>query len=250
MSEQTWNAEGYQANAGFVPVLGRPVLDLLAPRSGERILDLGCGDGVLTVELAAAGATVVGVDSSPEMIASAREKGLDAHVGDAARLDFEGGFDAVFTNAVLHWISDADGVIAGVWRALKPGGRFVGEFGGHGNVAAIVTALFAVLARRGVDAAPWHPWFYPTPESYGRRLEAVGFRVESIALVPRPTPLPTGMAGWLATFANPFMAALPEAERAAALAETVALLRPALCDDEGRWTADYVRLRFAAVRPA
>lgn len=250
MSEQTWNAQNYQANAGFVPVLGRPVLDLLAPRAGERILDLGCGDGALTVELVAAGATVVGVDASPEMIASAREKGLDAHVGDAACLDFDGGFDAVFSNAALHWVRDADGVIAGVWRALKPGGRFVGEFGGHGNVAAIVTALFAVLARRGIDAGPFHPWFYPTPQAYGGRLEAAGFRVESIALVPRPTSLPTGMAGWLATFANPFLAALPEVDRAAALSEAVALLRPALCDDEGRWTADYVRLRFAATRPA
>lgn len=250
MSEQTWNAEGYQTNAGFVPVLGRPVLELLAPRPGERILDLGCGDGALTVELVAAGATVVGIDSSPEMIASAREKGLDAHVADAAALDVDGGFDAVFTNAVLHWVKDADGVIAGVRRALKPGGRFVGEFGGHGNVAAIVTALTAVLARRGIDVMAWHPWFYPTPEAYGARLEAAGFQVQKIGLVPRPTPLPTGMAGWLATFANPFMAALPEPEREAALAETVDLLRPALCDDEGRWTADYVRLRFAATRPA
>ena len=250
MSGQSWNAQGYQTNAGFVPVLGRPVLELLAPRPGEHILDLGCGDGVLTVELVAAGATVVGIDSSPEMVAAAREKGLDAHVADAAHLSLDGAFDAVFSNAVLHWVKDADGAIASAWRALRPGGRFVGEFGGHGNVAAIVTALFAVLARRGVDAAPFHPWFYPTPQAYRARLEAAGFRVDSIALVPRPTPLPTGMAGWLATFANPFLAALPVADREAALAETVELLRPALCDDRGDWTADYVRLRFAATRPA
>lgn len=250
MSGQTWNAQGYQTNAGFVPVLGRPVLELLAPRPGEHILDLGCGDGALTMELVAAGATAVGIDSSPEMVAAAREKGLDAHVADAAHLSLDGAFDAVFSNAVLHWVKDADGAIASAWRALRPGGRFVGEFGGHGNVAAIVTALFAVLARRGVDAAPFHPWFYPTPRAYRARLEAAGFRVDSIALVPRPTPLPTGMAGWLATFANPFMAALPEADRAPALAEVAALLRPALCDDRGDWTADYVRLRFAATRPA
>ncbi|MDA0219043.1 MAG: methyltransferase domain-containing protein [Proteobacteria bacterium] len=250
MSEQTWNAQGYQTNAGFVPVLGRPVLELLAPRPGEHILDLGCGDGALTVELVAAGATVVGIDASQEMIASAREKGLNAHVADAAHLSLDGAFDAVFSNAELHWVKDADGAIASAWRALRPGGRFVGEFGGHGNVAAIVTALFAVLARRGVDAAPFHPWFYPTLQAYRARLEAAGFRVDSIALVPRPTPLPTGMAGWLATFANPFMAALPEADRKAALAEVVDLLRPALCDDRGDWTADYVRLRFAATRPA
>jgi len=246
---QTWNADGYQTNAGFVPKLGRPVLELLAPRAGERILDLGCGDGALTEELVAAGAVVTGVDASPEMIAAARARGLDAHVVDATALGFEAAFDAVFSNAVLHWVKDADAAIAGVRRALKPGGRFVGEFGGHGNVAAIVTALVAVLERRGVDPMAVFPWFYPTPEAYGRRLEAAGFRVGTIMLVPRPTPLPTGMAGWLATFANPFYGALPAAERAAALEETVALLRPALCDDEGRWTADYVRLRFAATLP-
>jgi len=249
MSEQTWNAQGYQTNAGFVPVLGRPVLELLAPQAGEHILDMGCGDGALTVELVAAGATVVGIDSSPEMIASAREKGLDAHVADAASLALGGAFDAVFSNAVLHWVKDADGAIASAWRALRPGGRFVGEFGGHGNVAAIVTALVAVLDRRGIDARAFHPWFYPTPQAYRARLEKAGFRVDSIALVPRPTPLPTGMAGWLETFANPFLAGLAPADRAPALAQAVKLLRPALCDDEGNWTADYVRLRFAATRP-
>lgn len=250
MSQQTWNADGYQKNAGFVPVLGRPVVELLAPRTGERILDMGCGDGALTVELVAAGCEVVGIDSSAPMIDSAREKGLDAHVADAAKLGFDGEFDAVFSNAVLHWVTDADGAISSAFRALKPGGRFVGEFGGHGNVAAVVTALFAVLARRGVDAADYHPWFYPTPAAYARRLQAAGFRVDDIATVYRPTPLPTGMAGWLDTFSGPFMAALPEGDRVAARDEVVELLRPALCDDEGRWFADYVRLRFAATKPA
>jgi len=250
MTTQTWNADGYQLNAGFVPRLGLPVLYLLAPVAGERILDPGCGDGALTVELVAAGATVVGIDSSPEMVAAARVRGLDAHVMDAAALTFEAEFDAVFSNAVLHWVKQADDVIAGAARALRPGGRFVGEFGGHGNVAAIVTALHAVLDRRGVAIAGVHPWFYPTPDDYRSRLEVGGFEVESIGLIPRPTPLPTGMAGWLGTFAGLFYAALPEGDRAEALWETVELLRPALCDDLDRWTADYVRLRFAARKPA
>ena len=250
MSAQTWNASGYQRHAGFVPKLGRPALDLLAPQPGERILDLGCGDGALTAEIAAAGAKAVGVDPAPDMVRAARARGLDARQGDALHLTFEAEFDAVFSNAVLHWVRDADAAIAGVWRALRPGGRFVGEFGGHGNVAAIVTALHAVLKARGVAIGEVHPWFYPTPAAYRTRLEAAGFEVAEIALVPRPTPLPTGMAGWLDTFAGPFYAALPEGERAAARAETVELLRPALCDAEGKWTADYVRLRFAALKPA
>lgn len=241
-----WDAQGYQTNAGFVPKLGRPVLDLLKPQAGERILDLGCGDGALTAELIAAGADVVAVDASAEMIAAAVARGLDAHVADATALTFEQEFDAVFTNAVLHWVRDADAAIAGVARALKPGGRFVGEFGGHGNIAAVVTALGAVLKARGIDVATVNPWFYPTPEAYRERLEKAGFKVESIALIPRPTPLPTGMAGWLTTFAGLFFAALPEEDRAVAQDETVELLRHSLCDDAGNWTADYVRLRFAA----
>jgi SAM-dependent methyltransferase len=244
-----WDAQGYQTNAGFVPKLGRPVLDLLKPQAGERILDLGCGDGALTRELVGAGAEVVAVDASAEMIAAAVALGLDARVADATALTFEREFDAVFTNAVLHWVRDADAAIAGVARALKPGGRFVGEFGGHGNMAAVVTALGAVLKVRGVDVATVNPWFYPTPDEYRAKLEAGGFSVVSIELIPRPTPLPTGMAGWLTTFAGLFFAALPEGERAQAQEETVDLLRHSLCDKSGNWTADYVRLRFSAHLP-
>lgn len=212
-SEQSWNARVYQANAGFVPVLGRSVLALLAPRPGERVLDLGCGDGVPTRDIVEAGCEVVGVDHSQAMVAAARDRGIDARLMDAAALAFEAEFDAVFSNAVLHWVGDADAAIAGVARALKRGRRFVGEFGGHGNMAAVVTALAAVLARRGVDIAAVNPWFYPTPDDYRGRLEAAGFSVDSIELIPRPTSLPTGMKGWLGTFAGTFYAALPVRQR-------------------------------------
>jgi trans-aconitate methyltransferase len=243
---QSWNARDYQRHAAFVPQLGAPLLDLLAPAAGERILDLGCGDGALTAQIARSGAHVVGVDSSPEMIAAARARGLDAHVADGAALNFSEEFDAVFSNAALHWIRDADAVIAGVRRALKPEGRFVGEFGGHGNVAAICVALLAVLEKRGAPIADALPWRFPTVEDYRRRLEAHGFAVEDIALVPRPTPLPTDIGGWLDVFASGVFALLPEAERAAARDDAVRLLRPVLCDSIGNWTADYVRLRFVA----
>jgi SAM-dependent methyltransferase len=244
---QDWQADRYARHARFVADLGMPVVELLAPRSGERILDLGCGDGALTLKLRDLGCEVVGVDAGPDMIRKARQLGLDAHVVDGHELAFEHAFDAVFSNAALHWMSrDPPAVVRGVARALRPGGRFVGEFGGHGNVAAIVTALLAMMDRHGLDGRAAIPWYFPTPDEYRAVLESAGFNVERIELIPRPTPLPTDMSGWLDTFAEPFFRRLPEAGRAAARDEVVELLRPSLCDTAGRWTADYVRLRFRA----
>ena len=173
---QQWNAEDYAQNAGFVPALGDAVLELLAPAPGERILDLGCGDGVLTKKLVAAGANVTGVDHSPEMVAASRALGLDARIADATALPFDAEFDAVFTNATLHWVkAHPEACVAGAFRALKPGGRFVGEFGGHGCVAAVVVALLAELERRGVtDAAVRIPWYFPSADEYRGRLERGG----------------------------------------------------------------------------
>jgi trans-aconitate methyltransferase len=155
---QSWSPEGYARDAAFVPALGAPLVERLAPKAGERILDLGCGDGVLTERLIAAGAQVVGVDRSPEMIEAARRRGIDAHLGDAAQLTFIGEFDAVFSNAVLHWVLDADAAAAGIRRALKRGGRFVAEFGGHTNVAAISVAIRSVMSHHGYELR-W-PWYY------------------------------------------------------------------------------------------
>jgi SAM-dependent methyltransferase len=182
------------------------------------------------------------------MVRAAQALGVDARLADGAALPFAREFDAVFSNAALHWMrADPDAVIAGVARSLSPGGRFVGEFGGHGNVAAIIVALVAALARRGIDGAALIPWYFPTPAEYRARLEGQGFAVTAIELIARPTPLPTGMAAWLETFADPFLRPLAEKERPAVRAEAVELLRHVLCDSTGRWTADYVRLRFAAV---
>lgn len=241
---QTWCAEGYAHHAAFVPALGAPLIDRLNPQPGERILDLGCGDGTLTEQIAARGCTVVGVDASAEMIAAARRRGLDARLINAEELTFNAEFDGVFSNAVLHWIKNADAVIAGVRRALKPGGRVVGEFGGHTNIAAISVALRAVLPKYGIDAPS--DWFYPSVADYRVRLERGGFVVDDIALVPRPTPLATGMAGWLETFRGTILNALPPDRRDAAKNELIELLAPSLRDERGNWTADYVRLRFVA----
>ena len=227
---------------------GAPVLELLAPLPGEHILDLGCGDGVLTEKIAAAGAVVVAVDAAPDMVAAARARGLDARVVAGQNLNFDGEFDAVFSNAALHWMRPPEAVLAGVLRALKPGGRFVGEMGGHNNTAAIMVAIRAVLARRGLDAQRLSPWWFPSAAAYRARLEAAGFAVDEIAIVPRPTPLSAGLEAWLDTFTEDFSGALPPAERAPARAEIVDLLRPILMDESGTWIADYVRLRFRAIR--
>ncbi len=243
-----WSAGCYAANARFVADLGEAALDLLNPRPGERILDLGCGDGALTEKLVRRGASVLGIDASADMIAGARARGLEVRVGDGQHLDLDGPFDAVFSNAALHWMSDGAAVISGVFRVLRAGGRFVGEFGGHGNIASIVTALNAALSKRGMDASRLRRW-YPTAERYAAMLRQGGFTVQSAVLIPRPTPLPTGIEGWLSTFADPFFAGDSDVDRHVLMEEVAALLAPALQTDTGEWIADYVRLRFQAHKP-
>ena len=245
---QTWDPESYARNARFVSELGSPVVELLAPRPGERILDLGCGDGVLSKKLAELGCDVVAVDSSAPQVEATRKLGLDARLVNAEELPFDNEFDAVFSNAVLHWIKRADLAIAGVHRALKPGGRFVAECGGHGCVDKIRTALVQALDRRGLDGEARVPWYFPTPGDYATRLERAGFRVDSIALIPRPTPLPGDVIAWLETFAQSFLHDLSGDARADYLQEVRAILEPQLRQGDGTWVADYIRLRFAATR--
>ncbi len=246
-SAQTWDPLTYERSARFVSDLGANALALLDARAGERILDLGCGDGALMQTLANTGAAVVGVDTAPAFVEAARARGLDVRLESGEALSFEGEFDAVFSNAALHWMRATGAVVTGVHRALVPGGRFVGEFGGHGNVGAIRTALAAVLAGYGIDAHTVSPWYFPTADAYRLGLQAAGFTVDAIELHARPTLLPGDLNDWLFVFAQSFVAPLAAGERAAVFAATTELLRPVLFDGE-RWTADYVRLRFAAHR--
>jgi trans-aconitate methyltransferase len=241
----TWSSESYVRHASFVPHLGQALLELLAPRPGERILDVGCGEGTLTQQIVACGASVVGVDNSRTMVEAARARGLDARLLDAEALPFDEEFDAVFSNAALHWITDHDALLEGVGRSLRPHGRFVAECGGHGNIAAIQVAVRAVLERRNL--IPPRQRFYPTVAEYTERLVAHRFSVEQISLIPRPTLLPTGMRGWLQVFERSTLDQLG-AEAESVLDEIEDLLRPSLCDLAGQWTADYVRLRFRARR--
>lgn len=246
---QTWDPQAYERNGAFVHGLAGGVLEWLNAQMGEFILDLGCGDGQLTQRIAATGAHVLGVDASQEMVVAARERGIEAEQANAESLPFhDATFDAVFSNAALHWVRDQDAMLAQVHRVLKPGGRFVAEMGGHGNIAAIRVALMAVLERHGYGDREDGVNYYPTAENYAERLRRHGFKVEQMAVIPRPTKLAeSGMEGWLWTFRRGVLDGLPENVRETVVRETVELLAPALRDEEGNWIADYVRLRFAAI---
>ncbi|HWG19052.1 MAG TPA: methyltransferase domain-containing protein [Terracidiphilus sp.] len=245
---QTWDPQAYGREGAFVHGLASGVVEWLNAQPGEHILDLGCGDGQLTAQLAATGAVVAGVDASAAMVEAARARGIDAEHAPAERLPFPAGsFDAVFSNAVLHWVHHQDSMMAEVRRVLRRGGRFVAEMGGHGNIAAIRVGLIAVLARHGYGDREKDVNYFPTPGAYTRRLQKHGFTVERRELIPRPTLLAEGgMAGWLRTFRRGVLDGLPADLRATIVEETCALLAPALQDDEGHSVADYVRLRFIA----
>lgn len=244
-----WDADRYVTEAAFVPMHGVPVVDLLAPQPGERILDLGCGDGGLTDRIAAGGAVVVAIDSSAEMVAVARRRGLDARVIDGQHLPFDAEFDAVFSNAALHWMPELPSVLAGVHRALRPGGRFVGEFAGAGNIAGIGLAVTAARLQLGIG--PRHnPWRTSDADEFATLCEAAGFVVDLLEEFPRPTPLPNGLDSWLQVFGEPLLDDVPGDRRDEVIGIAVQLAQPWMTDHQGRWTADYRRLRFRVRRPA
>jgi SAM-dependent methyltransferase len=246
--ETSWDPESYARNARFVSDLAEPVLDLLEAVAGERILDLGCGDGALTGKIAALGCAVLGIDTSLPQLRAASERGLPVLLMDGQNLCLKARFDAVFTNAALHWMKEPEKVVRGVHRVLKPGGRFVGEFGGRGNVERIRSALHAALRRRGIDPKAVDPWYYPSAEDYAQLLADAGFTVAYIELIARPTKLPGEITSWLETFAQPFTKTVDASDRASFVAEVVNELAPQLRDARGNWFADYVRLRFKALK--
>jgi SAM-dependent methyltransferase len=246
---QTWDPQAYGREGAFVHQLAGGVVEWLAPQAGERILDLGCGDGQLTARLAATGAVMTGADASPAMVEAARARGIAADHAQAEQLPYpDGAFDAVFSNAALHWVRGQDAMLAQVHRVLRPGGRFVAEMGGHGNIAAIRVAFLAVLARHCHSEAEDGVNYYPTPDAYRRRLERQGFTVERMEHFARPTTLGEGgMDGWLRTFRRGVLDTLPPDLRDTVVSESCALLEPVLRDEDGNWIADYVRLRFIAL---
>jgi len=252
MTATKWDAGLYDAKHAFVWEKAKGVLELLAPKPGERILDLGCGTGTLTAEIAASGAQVVGVDRSPEMIDEARKKfpELRFEVRDARSLKFSAEFDAVFSNAVLHWIPEAAAVVDGVSRALKPGGRFVAEFGGKGNVSNVVAALETALTQLGVSPAGSNIWYYPSISEYATLVGQHGLEVNEAVLFERPTKLEDGergLANWITMFCASFLQRIPDSQRDDFMRAAENAARPSLWKSD-HWELDYRRLRIAATQ--
>jgi SAM-dependent methyltransferase len=252
-SEKRWDPALYDSKHSFVWKYGQELIELLAPQAGERILDLGCGTGHLTSQLAGLGSSVIGLDVSEAMIEQARANYPDLEFvkADAADFAFAEPFDAVFSNAALHWVKSAEGVVVCVARALKPGGRFVAEFGGKGNIRAIHAALLRALGELGLEnKAGWNPWYYPSVGEYATLLERYGLAVRTAALFDRPTPLEEGELGlrlWLEMFAGDLLDTLTPEAREQAIQSVEGHLRATQFRD-GAWIADYARIRVSARR--
>jgi SAM-dependent methyltransferase len=242
-----WSASDYAANAGFVPALGAAALSLLDPQPGEMILDIGCGDGALTQQIGVAGAKVIGLDASADMVEAADAQAL----GLETQLARFGRFDAAFSNAALHWMLDPAAVARGVFSLLRPGGRFVGEMGGEGNLAILRKALREELTEQGYPLPADDPQWYASPGAFASVYADAGFEAIEANLLPRPTPLPTGVTGWIKTFRAGFLelaGVAPEDrdEIAEAVERRVA---DELRQEDGSFSADYVRLRFKMIKP-
>ena len=227
-----------------MPALGQAALDLLDPQPGEHILDVGCGDGALTIAIKEAGADVVGIDNNLSMIGAARARGLDARLMDAADLKFGEAFDAAFSNATLHWVLDKERAARAIWFALKNGGRFAGEMGGDGNLARLRETLDEVLVLRGYGPPTYAANWYPSVEEFTAIYEYAGFKDIDARLIERPTPLDHGVAAWVTTFRKGWL------DRAGVPEEARADIGQAVADAVGSNVADYVRLRFIMRKPA
>jgi len=248
--QATWNASLYDDKHSFVWKMAAGVLELLAPKPGEKILDVGCGTGHLTAQISEAGTEVLGVDRSPEMIRQAKEKypALRFEVMNATQIVTPGPFDAVFSNATLHWIKEPERVITGIAKALRPAGRFVAEFGGKGNTALFLQAVRASWTKLQLPAPCPNPWYYPSLVEYADLLERHGFEVTYALLFDRPTPLEDGERGlrnWLDMFGASFVQNLSDPQKAALRDEIEAQARPKLFHSD-KWVMDYRRLRIVA----
>ncbi len=242
-----WNPTSYNKHTAFVSQLALPVVDLLDPQKGEKILDIGCGEGTLAVEIERSGAKVIGVDMSAEMIEQCQAKGIEAYVGSVTNLPYEEAFDSVFSNATLHWVKDAQTAIQNMAKALKPNGRFVCEFGAKGNVHSVVSAMEKVFEKHPEFGAFENPWYFPSMEEYRTLLESEGFSIEYIEIIPRPTPM-DDIVNWLDIFANGVTKHLSKKQFETFKEECRAILKESIYSEEQGWMLDYKRLRVRVVK--
>jgi trans-aconitate methyltransferase len=249
-----WDSALYQEKHSFVYKHGEALLGLLVPKTGEKILDLGCGNGYLAAEIAKLGADVTGIDASPDMIVSARINypAIDFQVMDAVSFQLPVQYDAVFSNAVLHWVSDPEAAAQRIFECLRPGGRFVAEFGGKGNNQGMLSALKEAFREYGLDdRSKISFWYFPSIAAYTTILEQAGFEVGYARLFPRPTELNDGERGvkdWFSMFGEKFFKGLDAGPVENVLDSTQRRLK-ATHFKEGKWLADYVRLQVVATKP-
>lgn len=249
MAKQTWNPETYNRSARFIIEFGKPVIQLLNPQAGERILDLGCGTGILARELMDKGCEVVGLDSSAEMVEAAKSIGVDARLIEGVEFESQRKFEAVISNAAIHWMPDKYLVVRKVWQALKSGGRFAAECGGDGCLRIVREGMKIALGKRGIDYKARNPWKFCEYSEFSEILKAQGFKIEYIARIDKPTELSEGgLREWLKIFATSHTEGFTDEEKEAFYDEVEAYCKPMLFKD-GKWYVDYVRLRFLAVKP-
>ena len=242
-----WNPNTYNKHTAFVSQLALPVVDLLAPKKGEKILDVGCGEGSLAVGIEKRGAKVIGVDTSKEMIKQCQEKGIEAYVRSVTDLPYAETFDSIFSNATLHWVKDAKGAVQNMAKALKPHGHFVCEFGAKGNVYNIVSAMEEVFEKHPEFGEFDNPWYFPSKEEYTTLLESEGFNVEYIEIIPRPTPM-DDISNWLDIFANGVTKHLSQEQFKVFKEECREILKASIYSQDEGWILDYKRLRVRAVK--
>jgi 2-isopropylmalate synthase len=246
-TNNNWNADKYRKHAGFVSDLATPVVELLNPKEGEKILDIGCGDGILSLTIEKYGTEVVGIDLSENMVAKARENGLDARVMSVTDMPFDREFDAVFSNAMLHWVKEPKLAVESIARALKSNGRFIAEFGGYGNISSIIKAMKEVFQKHPEYGEIDDFWYFPTTKEYRSILKEYGFEVRYIELIPRPTPI-DDISNWLMIFTNGFTKHLSDSEHMEFRDEVRELLKETNYSQKEGWMADYVRIRIEAYK--
>ena len=247
INKNEWNADKYNKHANFVSNLALNVLKLLNPLQDEKILDLGCGDGTLAVEIKKFNANVVAVDLSQSMVEKTKKKGIDASVMSVTELTFINEFDAVFSNAVLHWVVDSETAIIKIFNSLKNNGRFIAEFGGYGNIKYLIDAMQEVFSNHKEYGKFSNPWFFPKDTEYKKLLESNGFIVEYIELIPRATKI-DDISNWLDIFANGIVSHLSKEQQNDFKQEVRVLLKPKIYTEKDGWVADYVRLRLKAIK--